>query len=254
MDYKKICILVILFSFLVVSLKILAESFEFYENRYNKDIQIVIARFKEDLDFLKDDTIHDFDVIIYNKGPPITDPFVLNNYKIIDLENVGKIDHTILYHIIQNYNHLHDTTVFIPASIFHMDNKLHQLNMIMNTLNNDKDSNSALISYKMNQPVIKELYDFKLDEWKSSSQSNWDPKVDNEMLPSPIRPFGEWYKKMFGDKQVDEIFMYGIFAVSKEQIRNNPIEKYKELISFVDSHPNPEVGHYLERSWTTLFS
>jgi hypothetical protein len=42
--------------------------------------------------------------------------------KIVNLPNVGKCDHTYLYHIINNYNNLSKILVFLPGSI-NMENK-----------------------------------------------------------------------------------------------------------------------------------
>jgi hypothetical protein len=221
-------------------------------NNYQKDIQVVIARYKEDLQFLKDGEFDDFDVIIYNKGPPIVDP-ELKKYKIVNLPNIGKIDHTILYHIVENYNDLHDTTIFIPGSYVGHSDKENRVNGIMNVLNDNADTNSALLPISVGGPVGEVLHDFHMDSWETSSAMNKDPSVDNEMMLSPIRPFGKWYKHIFGDKKVNFLSYYGIFAVSREEILNNPREKYMEIIQFVDSHPNPEAGHYTERSWTSLF-
>ena len=36
---------------------------------------------------------------------------------IIKLDNLGKNDHTYLYHIIENYHNLSNITVFIPGSL-----------------------------------------------------------------------------------------------------------------------------------------
>ena len=63
------------------------------------NIQFVIARYKEDINYLykfKNDNI-----LVYNKGPEIN-----TTYPVIKLSNVGKCDHTYLYHIIENYDNL----------------------------------------------------------------------------------------------------------------------------------------------------
>jgi hypothetical protein len=239
---------------LIAALKMISYTFEMYENRFQKDIQIVIARYNEDMSYLKEGIFNGFDVILYNKGPKIEDPDILNMCTIVDLNNVGKIDHTILYHIIHSYHSLHDITLFISGSFYEIPEKRERVDTIMLSLNSNKDVRSELLDFGLNQPVLNSFYDFTMDQYVGRSASNRNPEVDNSMLPSPMRPFGEWYKHVFGDDApINTIFYYGIFAVSKEDILKNPIEKYEELIHYVDAHPNPEAGHYLERSWTTLF-
>lgn len=79
-------------------------------------IDIVISRYQEELAwlklFLKWYRIDR--VFVYNKGPsPITG--LPKNAKVIPLTNVGRCDHTYLYHIIQQYHDLADVTIFLPA-------------------------------------------------------------------------------------------------------------------------------------------
>jgi hypothetical protein len=73
-------------------------------------------------------------------------------------------------------------------------------------------------------------------------------------LASP-RPFGEWYSHMFGEQEKHRtgITYYGILAVSGEHARQRDIASYKQIIHHVETHQNPEAGHYIERSWSTIF-
>ena len=81
-------------------------------------LEIVVARYNEELDWLKK-IPKTFKITIYNKG--------LDNIKnvpstatIIKLPNIGRESHTYLYHIIENYDKLADKTVFCQGdSIFH---------------------------------------------------------------------------------------------------------------------------------------
>ena len=78
----------------------------------NKYIEIIVSRYNENLNWLNDYPFNQFQYTIYNKG--INDDFVKNNVtKIITLPNVGRCDHTYLYHIVKNYNNLRPITVFI---------------------------------------------------------------------------------------------------------------------------------------------
>ena len=80
------------------------------------DINIIIARYNEDLKWTLEKPFDQFKYIVYNKGD--NENFEKKNVKeIISLENVGKCDHTYLYHIIENYNNLADINVFLPGSL-----------------------------------------------------------------------------------------------------------------------------------------
>ena len=68
-----------------------------------RTVEIVVARYNETLGWLNEYPFNQFKYIIYNKGDNYT--FVKTGVQqIINLENVGRCDHTYLYHIIENYN------------------------------------------------------------------------------------------------------------------------------------------------------
>ena len=69
---------------------------------YKNNVEIVVARYNESLIWLNDYPFNQFEYIVYNKGD--NENFVKINVKeIINLPNVGRCDHTYLYHIINNY-------------------------------------------------------------------------------------------------------------------------------------------------------
>ena len=79
----------------------------------SKNIEIVISRYNENLEWLNYEPFNKYKNIIYNKGP--NDDFCkTNNIKVFNLENIGRCDHTYLFHIIENYDNLADITVFLP--------------------------------------------------------------------------------------------------------------------------------------------
>jgi len=214
------------------------------------DAEIVVARYNETLEWLNDAPFNKYPVIIYNKGK--NNNFIKNDkiYKIIDLPNIGKIDHTILYHIINSYDNLKNITIFLPGSI-NMDSKINRAITVINNVENINDSVILCDQKKFN----KNLYNFKLDHvYKTSYSQNENKETDSTMLKSIIRPFGKWYNNFFKDKNTDCITYMGIFAVSKKDILKNSKDFYISLINEVNTHPNPEAGHYIERSWGTIFS
>jgi hypothetical protein len=86
--------------------------------------EIVVARYNENLDWLKKiKKSKDLKITVYNKGKDDIDvPF-------IKLQNVGRESHTYLYHIINNYHHLADQTIFCQGdSIFHSPGFLDLIN------------------------------------------------------------------------------------------------------------------------------
>ena len=67
------------------------------------DVELVIARYNENLDWLKK-IPKNIKITIYNKGKHDI------SYPIKSIPNVGKESNTYLYHIIKNYNNLSKNT------------------------------------------------------------------------------------------------------------------------------------------------
>lgn len=247
-----VCMLVItiLISFMIYK--------KFYINK--KSVDIVISRYAESLEWLCDPEIYSLisnadiktRIFIYNKGN--------NNIKICmlpkhieivyeNIENVGRCDHSYLYHIIKYYNNLADVTMFLPGSAT-LESKIGRVKFSFRKVYSDFDS--VLVCVKHND-VRKEMGGFYLNEWLSSNEDNSKINSDKTMLNSSIRPFGAWYDNIFGDLKIQYICYLGILSVSKLTIYNRKVDFYKNLISYINTHNNPEAGHYIERSWIAIF-
>lgn len=211
-----------------------------------KTIDLVISRYNEDLDWLDAIDLKRFRrVIVYNKGPTCT--YSKSCVEIIPLNNVGRVDHTYLYHIIKNYDHLAYVTLFLPASC-NLDNKKGQTQRtIDNTLR-------TCSSYFETHDETASIRDFYLDSWKATSVQNASINNESELLPCPERPFGAWYTTHFGRAFPDKVVYMAIFSATREQIHHRSRDFYRTLCRYVDHHSNPEAGHYLERSWYTMFN
>jgi len=74
---------------------------------------MVVSRFNETLEWLKDPRFGGFPVLIYNKGndhfyrPP--------DSRVIQLANVGRESHTYVYHVL--FHPLAKVTLFLPGSL-----------------------------------------------------------------------------------------------------------------------------------------
>ena len=86
-----------------------------------KKVDLVIARYKENLDWLKKYSDRKFNKIyVYNKGKTdVVCPLKPESGDVIyvKLPNVGRCDHTYIHHIIDKYDNLGDVTLFIKGSI-----------------------------------------------------------------------------------------------------------------------------------------
>ena len=221
----------------------------FIDNNIDNNIELVISRYNEDLSWINDDLFNKYAHIIYNKGT--NNNFVTNSLtkNIINLKNVGRCDHTYLYHIIQNYDNLADITIFLPGSI-NMDYKYTKTKMLIDEI--EKHNDTVFVGYRYNN-VVEELYNFKLNEWSASNKTNLKLNAESTLHLASIRPFGLWYKSKFGDLKINYVSYWGILGISKRDILQYPKSYYIDLISELEISSNPEVGHYIERSWNAIF-
>jgi len=222
-----------------------------HESFNGKNIEIVVSRFNEDLEWTNTNLFSKYPIICYNKG-------VNNNYKVnnlkkkVKLPNIGRESHTYLYHIINNYDNLADVTVFLPGSVkTDVYNKWTRANILMENL--ETHQNTIFIGAIHNN-VRDELYNFKMDNYDSTNSSNKNINPETKLEISVLRPYGLWYDNHFNDIKIQCISYSGIFAVSKEHILQKPKSYYKNLIKELSNTSNPEVGHYFERSWVAIFN
>ena len=212
-------------------------------------IELVIARYNETLNWVNRDPFDKYPVYIYNKGS--NDNYTVNNtnVRIKTLDNVGKCDHTYLYHIIENYDNLADVTVFLPGST-NMKYKIGKAKRILSEL---KQKIGSVFIGNFIPDVKKSMYNFMLDEWKTSNKENFIQNKEEKLQLSKIRPFGKWFEKTFGNITITHVSQLGIMAISKEHILQHPKKYYENLIKEFETSSNPEVGHYFERAWEAVF-
>jgi hypothetical protein len=215
----------------------------------NLDINIVVSRYNEDLNWINNEPFNRYFIICYNKG--INDNFKINSpHKIVKLNNVGKCDHTYLYHIINNYDNLSDYIIFLPGS-----NNLHYKYLkSINLINYIEYYNKLVNIGTFTDSNIKSLfYNFKLNSYKTSHKDNYKLNNNTEIEKSKIRPFGKWYEHHFNNINVNFYTWWGIFAITKKIVHQHPKEYYEKLLEEINYSDNPEVGHYIERSWFAIF-
>lgn len=214
----------------------------------SKNIEIVVARYNEDLSWMNEQPFCKFKYTVYNKG--INDDFEKKHViNIINLPNVGRCDHTYLYHIVHNFHNLAPITVFFPGSL---NNPIKKRNAIK-ILNGILHYRRAIFFGYRTYNLRAHFNNFRLNEWKCTDPKNAVLNPERKLLPAVIRPYGLWYKFHFGNSIVKYWCIHGIFSMHRRDITKHNIERYKRLLAGVERHSNPEVGHYIERSWAAIF-
>lgn len=216
----------------------------------SNDIIIVISRYNEDLEWLKEDPYNKYHVIVYNKGN--NDNFYKSPKikKIINLENVGREGHTYLYHIVTNYHNLNNITIFLPGSANLPNKKDYTFSTIFEM---EKQNKAVFLTSHLDDDVKNIFYGWEIDDWESTNENNKTLNLGNQLKLSETRPLGAWYDKNFNDLRVTQTSNWGIFTMSKDDIIKNDLKHYIKFLTQIDDHHNPEVGHYIERCWYSIF-
>ena len=211
------------------------------------NVEIVVSRYNESLDWIKDYPFNEFNYKIYNKGNN-NNFFLPNGSETFNLPNNGRCDQTYFYHIVKNYNNLSNITIFFPGSV-DMTNKIKKAKLILKFI---LSHNIAIFPVEYCNDIFKKFKYFSLDKWDASyilNKNSSNSKIDKALL----RPFGKWYKYHFGNKSCKYYSINSIFALNKSDIIKFPLSRFIYFDKLLNSSLHPEVCHYIERSWGVIF-
>jgi hypothetical protein len=213
------------------------------------DYKIVVARYEEDIEWLKPLSEH---CKIYNKGKTF---WRSEEWDIHRLDNVGRESHTYLTYILENYDNLPEVIAFTQGYIKdHTDCIIEQgkidypydsvqflKRMIIDALHFGISHNYLKHPY---HDWFDKAYLFKIHNFKGITQ-------DSSMT------FGKWFGTNVGpDFPLSEdfkVYLGAVFAVKRECILVRSREYYEGILQQLQT-PNPEIGHFMERSWYYIFN
>ena len=219
-----------------------------------ESLDVVIAHYKEDLSWVDTMLPQNCRIFIYTKSTER--PNCKRQYFHKYLDNVGRDGHTYLYHIIDNYNKkisLNENTLFITGSCDLLYKSIFLYLLIHNT---GKFYFNSILLQPNNVVISNYQYlvfeNIKNNGYCSSSKANQHQGCDL------IRFKFDYFQEFLNYFQLKpKYYSYGgggVYMIKSNVIYNRPIEFYKKLIQFVNSGDNVLNGHFLERSWCTIFT
>ena len=197
--------------------------------------EIVVARYNEDVSWAA--PLADF-ATIYNKGEPI------DGVETVPLPNRGREAHTYLHHIVEHYDALADRTLFIQGSWSdHLAYVMSPDLSVYFTVPRDFVSCGPFVI----EP-----------DWNASlpHRGKWLEDLQSGRMKRYPGTLGDWWDRVLQIPRTPRIGVQwaAIFAASRRLIHRKPKAYYEHLLSHVEDHPNPETGHYFERSWHELLT
>ena len=249
--------------------------------KQEKNIEIVIAHYKENIEWLNDNKNEkNISITIYDKGNN-----KIENSNSIPLKNVGRESHTYLYHIVNNYDNLANKTIFFQGGkpTFGYNNRNEGGHLYSNYYFRDyiESKNSlelivtSAITNDMNYLLIRSGYNKYLNIKKPiqmlptmSNNDYWLPKKSFKHFKNYIEHLkqkqnGNLSLNDFWEKYVSNIhplpyYLYynqgAQFSVSKEIILKNSKEYYIELLKELENDINPYQGYYMEWLWPYILN
>lgn len=227
----------------------------------NFHVDIIVARYAENLSWLKNIPIPDSNTIvslyIYNKGCKLskTDdimphvPYFVKDVHLIELRNVGRCDHTYLYHVVNNYDCLADVTIFLTASA----NIPRKWAQTIHTIRNVFKHHGPAIKGHYSGNVRSALGGFTIESHMADCMENRIANPTSQTTRASTRPFGLWYSKYF-NHDIEHVCYLGILSAHRFQVHMRPKEFYMSLVQELSVADNVEVGHFIERSWFAIFT
>lgn len=215
---------------------------------------VIVTRYNEYIDWIRY-IIDQVDFIyIYNKGPnenyfKLFDP---NEYTsklvFLTLPNIGRIDHTLVYHILEHWENLPENIINLPGSVMMSQKKGYYLSSIIRKLPQLRTFYSGFYGPRFHKVGPK--FNYSIDTYEAEGVCN---RNDNPFIKSEYHDFQEWKKELIDTRPMRYVAMRGMFSVARENITHidkSVFERLKESLSVGD---NIENGHFAERIWAHLF-
>jgi UDP-galactopyranose mutase len=202
--------------------------------------EIVVAHYNEDLSWLN--PFKHIPTYVYSKGQ-------LSNIVCIQrhLPNIGRESHTYLSYILERYETLPDIVFFTQGCIHdHIPSTANLTEYIKTTY---LDLNPNEFSSQTNYP--ERSYTFGLENYRR-------PWWGYDTEPSELAG-DEWFRTFVDNdativlESCKSIFWSATFSLRKEAILSRSKEYYQTLLYQCET-PNPETGHFFERSWFYIFN
>ncbi|KAL2821410.1 hypothetical protein BDW59DRAFT_181166 [Aspergillus cavernicola] len=220
---------------------------------------IVVARYNEPLDPWADLAPN---IYLYAKHdtPQTDDTVPHNSFRSYDLlPNAGREGQTYCHHIYIHYDDLQPIMIFSQADPFDLiapeTNTTKQ--MVEKAIAPpDPDFHPVTI---FNYDLVHILADWERINWSDPAQSYWMTPSQLATLTYSPYPMGVFWEHLFLEEHPDAVTALhgGTFAVRRDAILNHPREIYKrcldEFAGAGRNASNPEIGHFLERSWLAVW-
>jgi hypothetical protein len=216
--------------------------------------EVIITRYNEFINWV-DYLPENIDKItVYNKG--YNESFFKNfkskyqsKINIQKVDNVGRNSHSILKYILDNYENLPDTMVFLTGSILMNPQKGKLLSTIVRNIDAVREKYRGFFSPRFKK--VRPSYNYSVkDTYVTNGSTN---KNESVFIKSEFANFQEWKTALVDNDPIYYVSYRGNFVVCKENVLFHPKESYQKIMDSVNVGDNLENSHFVERIWAHLF-
>lgn len=221
--------------------------------------ECIVSRYNEYIDFIQELLPLVNIIIIYNKGfnnkffkeyVPTTED--LKKIKIINLDQVGRINHTVAYHIVNNWEYLtlneDILLVSIPGSIKMNPYK----GMYLSKIKKQIIKNEISGFYSPRSIIVPPDYNYITNvphESKIFCNVNNNPFIKSE-YPSLL----DYKEALIDNTSITHVSLRSMFVVHSKNITRKGKEIYENILKSLSTGDNLENCQYVERLWAHIFT
>lgn len=226
-------------------------------------LSVVIARYKENIQWLSDfrtlDEEYDITIYVYDKSPVPATQEELNalfpNINLVLLENLGRESYTYLYHTIMQYASIQAEEIGTDHYILFAQGNVddHASEHVRHPI----DISKVRMQYLLDRINDARLHTVsRVGAMPEDERSYFYMRVYAHQGNTQCanKPFGPWFIDTFGMEPTKTIYWIpgAIFCAKSTNVLLRPREFYENLLKQTETR-NPEVGHYLERTWIYIY-
>lgn len=202
-------------------------------------VDLIIARYNENIDWVSKLDFQFNKIFVYNKGKKLNLPFVY------DIPNVGRESDSYLTYIIDNYERIPDIVVFLQGNPF--DHTPELFNIIKNLPNIELINTLCNLHFKRNF-LYKEIV--PLGNIWSGKFNKINPWLKYNSYPAINQVFNIFYG--FAGTPKDYFANWGAqYIVKKEVIYKYNLQQYKDVKKLFET--NYRLPWFMELYWMYFF-
>lgn len=203
--------------------------------------KIIVSRYSENVDWLKD---YDFDYIIYNKGPKLE-----GGFNVKDVENIGNNQRDIFQFIVENYDDLPDTMIFVQGTPFDHCNR-EKFDLVLNNTEFTPLESYGHIPINGSQKL-----DF--DGGYMEINNSWYISAHNQTHSQTcmFSSFDDFMYKTFSNYESSNWNRFtpgSQYLITKKIAKHYPKKFWEYLMNILNKNSMTE-GHIIERALLMIF-